>query len=96
MQNHYFKNNKPPNEPEEYDSEQKDKLGTGFQPIKTNKSFENQNENLYEEVLPWYKILSLPPKQMIIVDRMHSGARRHITLDFGTPIMLTDLVIFLI
>lgn len=42
--------------------------------------------------IPWHKLLSLPPKQMIVVDRMHSGARRYITLDFGSPIILTDVV----
>lgn len=42
--------------------------------------------------IPWHKLLSLPPKQMIVIDRMHSGARRFITLDFGLPIMLTDVV----
>ncbi|XP_055678934.1 baculoviral IAP repeat-containing protein 6 isoform X2 [Lutzomyia longipalpis] len=44
-------------------------------------------------ILPWHKLLSLPPKQMIVIDRMHSGARRYVILDFGMPIMLTDLVI---
>ncbi|XP_055696918.1 baculoviral IAP repeat-containing protein 6 isoform X3 [Phlebotomus papatasi] len=44
-------------------------------------------------ILPWHKLLSLPPKQMIVIDRMHSGARRYVVLDFGMPIMLTDLVI---
>ncbi|GAB0094178.1 Baculoviral IAP repeat-containing protein 6 [Sergentomyia squamirostris] len=44
-------------------------------------------------MLPWHKLLSLPPKQMIVIDRMHSGARRYVVLDFGMPIMLTDLVI---
>lgn len=43
-------------------------------------------------ILPWYRLLSLPQKQMIVIDRMHSGARRFVTLDFGTPILLTDVV----
>lgn len=44
-------------------------------------------------ILPWHKLLSTPAKQMIVVDRMHSGARRQVTLDFGYPILLTDVVI---
>lgn len=44
-------------------------------------------------VLQWHKLLSPPPKQMMVVDRMHSGARRYVTLDFGSPIMLTDMMI---
>ena len=51
--------------------------------------------NLSEDAsvaIPWHKLLSFPPKQMIVIDRLHSGARRFITLDFGSPIMLTDVV----
>lgn len=44
-------------------------------------------------ILPWHKFLTTPAKQMIVVDRMHSGARRQVTLDFGYPILLTDVVI---
>lgn len=44
-------------------------------------------------VFPWHKILAPPPKQMVVIDRMHSGARRFVVLDFGSPILLTDLVI---
>lgn len=42
--------------------------------------------------LPWHKLLSIPAKQMIVIDRMHSGARRFVVLDFGAPIILTDVV----
>lgn len=42
--------------------------------------------------LPWHKLLSMPAKQMIVIDRMHSGARRFVVLDFGAPIILTDVV----
>lgn len=42
--------------------------------------------------LPWHKLLSMPAKQMIVIDRMHSGARRYVVLDFGAPIILTDVV----
>lgn len=53
------------------------------------------NSNLDDglNILPWHKLLSLPAKQMIVIDRMHSGARRQVTLDFGNPIVLTDIVV---
>lgn len=34
-----------------------------------------------------------PPQQALIVERMHSGARRFVILDFGSPVLLTDLMI---
>ncbi|XP_028844057.1 baculoviral IAP repeat-containing protein 6 isoform X2 [Denticeps clupeoides] len=37
--------------------------------------------------------LQPPPQQSIIIERMHSGARRFVTLDFGRPILLTDALI---
>ncbi|XP_049817886.1 baculoviral IAP repeat-containing protein 6 isoform X3 [Aethina tumida] len=43
--------------------------------------------------MPWQQLLVAPPQQVIVVDRMHSGARRHVTLDFGQPVLLTDIVI---
>lgn len=43
--------------------------------------------------LPWQQLLTLPPQQIIVVERMHSGARRFVTLDFGHPILLTDILI---
>ncbi|XP_058461839.1 baculoviral IAP repeat-containing protein 6 isoform X2 [Malaya genurostris] len=55
--------------------------------------FEDSNADEHANGLPWHKLLSTPPKQTIVVDRMHSGAMRYITLDFGAPIMLTDLII---
>ncbi|KRT83410.1 hypothetical protein AMK59_4811 [Oryctes borbonicus] len=45
------------------------------------------------KTLPWQQLLVTPPQQVIIVERMHSGARRFVTLDFGQPILLTDIVI---
>lgn len=56
--------------------------------------FEESNAN-EDTAFQWHKILSTPPKQTIVVDRMHSGARRYVILDFGQPTMLTDLVSFL-
>lgn len=54
---------------------------------------ETNKEDSATPILPWHKLLSTPAKQMIVVDRMHSGARRQVTLDFGYPILLTDVVI---
>lgn len=54
---------------------------------------ETNKEDSTIPILPWHKLLSTPAKQMIVVDRMHSGARRQVTLDFGYPILLTDVVI---
>uniref|UniRef100_A0A336MXH4 CSON002646 protein n=1 Tax=Culicoides sonorensis TaxID=179676 RepID=A0A336MXH4_CULSO len=54
--------------------------------------FEESNAN-EDAAFQWHKILSTPPKQTIVVDRMHSGARRYVILDFGQPTMLTDLII---
>lgn len=54
------------------------------------------HEDLAEDgstVMPWHKLLTCPTKQMIVVDRMHSGNRRFVTLDFGQPVMLTDIVV---
>jgi baculoviral IAP repeat-containing protein 6 (apollon) len=54
---------------------------------------ERNREDSTSPILPWHKILSVPSKQMIVVDRMHSGARRQVTLDFGFPVLLTDIII---
>lgn len=35
----------------------------------------------------------MPPQHMLLIERMHSGARRFVVLDFGSPILLTDLMI---
>ncbi|CAG9860383.1 unnamed protein product [Phyllotreta striolata] len=61
--------------------------------ITTNSSEEIKTINSHVNGLPWQELLTVPPKQVIVVERMHSGARRHITLDFGKPILLTDVFI---
>ncbi|XP_022103700.1 LOW QUALITY PROTEIN: baculoviral IAP repeat-containing protein 6-like [Acanthaster planci] len=38
-------------------------------------------------------LLNPPPSHVLIVDRMHSGARRFAVLDFGQPVLLTDIFI---
>lgn len=53
----------------------------------------NANSSCSSNVFPWHKLLSPPSKQMIVIERMHSGARRFVVLDFGSPILLTDLII---
>lgn len=40
----------------------------------------------------WGRLLSTPSQQTL-VERMHSGARRFVTRDFGSAILLTDLII---
>lgn len=54
---------------------------------------ETNRDDVASTVLPWHKLLSVPSKQMIVVDRMHSGARRQVTLDFGYHVLLTDIII---
>lgn len=44
-------------------------------------------------VSPWQQMMYVPTQQAVVIDRMHSGARRYVVLDFGGPILLTDLVI---
>lgn len=46
-----------------------------------------------QQSLPWQQLLILPPPQVMIVERMHSGARRFVTLDFEQPVLLTDVLI---
>lgn len=62
--------------------------------IVTSKLQEIMTESMDETnaAYPWHKLLSLPTKQMVVIDRMHSGARRFITLNFGYLVKLTDVV----
>lgn len=65
-----------------------------IQPVDSNgvPNGDNSNNNC-NNVFAWHKLLTPPPKQMVIIDRMHSGARRYVVLDFGSPVLLTDLFI---
>ena len=47
--------------------------------------------NPYASGPPWQQLLSLPPQQILVIERMHSGARRFVVLDFGAPVLLTGL-----
>ncbi|XP_033127778.1 baculoviral IAP repeat-containing protein 6-like isoform X2 [Anneissia japonica] len=38
-------------------------------------------------------LIQPPQPHLLVIDRMHSGARRYVTLDFGRPILLTDVFI---
>ncbi len=38
-------------------------------------------------------LLQPPPPQVLVIERMHSGARRFVVLDFGKPVLLTDVII---
>jgi hypothetical protein len=44
-------------------------------------------------LLPWQRLLVMPSQHMLVIERMHSGARRFVVLDFGNPVLLTDLMI---
>jgi len=44
-------------------------------------------------LLPWQRLLVMPSQHMLVIERLHSGARRFVVLDFGNPILLTDLMI---
>ncbi|XP_068618996.1 baculoviral IAP repeat-containing protein 6 isoform X2 [Battus philenor] len=43
--------------------------------------------------IPWAALVSRPPQHTLVVERMHSGARRFIVLDFGHTFRLTDVII---
>lgn len=42
--------------------------------------------------IPWASLVTRPPQHTLVVERMHSGARRYIVLDFGHTVRLTDVV----
>ncbi|CAG9789108.1 unnamed protein product [Diatraea saccharalis] len=42
--------------------------------------------------IPWAALVTRPPQHTLVVERMHSGARRYIVLDFGHAVRLTDVV----
>lgn len=48
---------------------------------------------LQEGTVSWQQLLMAPAQQMLVIERMHSGARRFVVLDLGTPVLLTDLLI---
>ncbi|KAI5632912.1 inhibitor of apoptosis domain-containing protein [Phthorimaea operculella] len=41
--------------------------------------------------IPWAALVTRPPQHTLVVERMHSGARRYIVLDFGHTVRLTDV-----
>ncbi|XP_053613474.1 baculoviral IAP repeat-containing protein 6 isoform X2 [Plodia interpunctella] len=43
--------------------------------------------------IAWAALVTRPPQHTLVVERMHSGARRYIVLDFGHTVRLTDLII---
>jgi hypothetical protein len=48
---------------------------------------------VWQERLPWQQLVMAPPQHMLVVERMHSGARRFVVLDLGSPVLLTDLYV---
>ncbi|XP_015597939.1 baculoviral IAP repeat-containing protein 6 isoform X3 [Cephus cinctus] len=61
--------------------------------ITANKVKDNNAKKREDVAFPWGRLLCWPPQQALVVERMHSGARRFVILDFGSPILLTDLMI---
>ncbi|CAG7720785.1 unnamed protein product [Allacma fusca] len=54
---------------------------------------EQKDDGLRLLLSPWQQMMYVPPQQALVIDRMHSGARRFVVLDFGAPVLLTDMVI---
>ncbi|RVE55239.1 hypothetical protein evm_000137 [Chilo suppressalis] len=58
---------------------------------------EFSEEKLFKEQeqcnIPWAALVTRPPQHTLVVERMHSGARRYIVLDFGHAVRLTDVII---
>ncbi|XP_034239276.1 baculoviral IAP repeat-containing protein 6 isoform X4 [Thrips palmi] len=52
-----------------------------------------KTEDLSTLNVPWQQLLVPPPQQTVVIERMHSGARRFVVLDFGSPVMLTDMIV---
>ncbi|XP_053375851.1 baculoviral IAP repeat-containing protein 6-like isoform X2 [Mercenaria mercenaria] len=44
-------------------------------------------------VQPTHALLQPPPPQVLVIERIYSGARRFVILDFGKPVLLTDVII---
>ncbi|KAL4237916.1 Baculoviral IAP repeat-containing protein 6 [Mactra antiquata] len=44
-------------------------------------------------VQPTNTLLQHPPPQVLVIERIYSGARRFAILDFGKPVVLTDVII---
>ena len=40
-----------------------------------------------------YFLEQLPSPQVLVIDRLHAGARHHVLLDFGCVVQLTDVLI---
>lgn len=43
--------------------------------------------------LAWQHLVVAPPHHILVIERMHSGARRFVVLDLGAPVLLTDLIV---
>lgn len=48
---------------------------------------------MFQERVPWQQLVMKPPQHSLVVERMHSGARRFVILDLGCPVLLTDLFV---
>lgn len=75
------------------ESDKKAKAAAAASTSQPNKSFWCTDDITSNQSVPWQQLLITPTQQVIVVERMHSGARRHVTLDFGQPVLLTDVLI---
>ena len=41
----------------------------------------------------WQHLLATTPPLVIVMERLHSGGRKFVVLDFGAPVLLTDVYI---
>ncbi|XP_046689173.1 baculoviral IAP repeat-containing protein 6-like, partial [Homalodisca vitripennis] len=65
-------------------------------PILTNQVASNGPKKIVEndiDRVPWQQLVMTPPQHMLVIERMHSGARRFVVLDLGYPVLLTDLFV---
>lgn len=68
--------------------------GTGSSSSSTSIPTNNKEQDGLQLLLsPFQQMMYSPAQQAIVIDRMHSGARRFVVLDFGTPVLLTDMII---
>ncbi|XP_039282031.1 baculoviral IAP repeat-containing protein 6 isoform X3 [Nilaparvata lugens] len=63
------------------------------QPFHLAASETNKAINELDGPLSWQQLLTAPAQQMLVIERMHSGARRFVVLDLGCVVLLTDLIV---
>ncbi|CAH0383910.1 unnamed protein product [Bemisia tabaci] len=64
-----------------------------FNPVEEQKNDWGCSSDEKNGEFPWQQILTAPLQCMIVIERMHSGARRFVVLDLGATVLLTDILI---